>query len=331
MRFRMRHVPAPVLLLACCAVPFLLNPEESYLVYLLFQAFTFVALAQAWNLVAGYTGQMSLGTNAFFGMGAYVAAIFWLQGITGYFSLLGMLAAGVASAALAVLIGVPLLSKLKGDYFALGTLGLGEILRTICVQGGTLTGGSAGLMLPSSAYDSMRPYYFTALFLAVFATVVVYGMVNSRIGLALVAVREDEAAASANGVNVLKYKVLAFAVGAFMVGLCGSLQAYYIFHIHPIGFFGLNWTLYPILMCLLGGAGTLSGPVIGALFLTGVFEMAKAWLPEIHPIVSGLLVILVVMFLPKGVVRLNLKGAMRRRLAMTSVVPGAGVARGAEE
>ncbi|MBW1913209.1 MAG: branched-chain amino acid ABC transporter permease, partial [Deltaproteobacteria bacterium] len=251
------------------------------LIYFLFMAFTFVALSQSWNLVAGYTGQISLGLHAFFGLGAYAVAIGWLQGITGYFDPLGFLFAGLAPALLAVLIGIPLLSKLRGDYFALGTLGLGEIMRVIFIQGRALTGGSAGLMLPSSVYTSMTPYYFVALLLAIFATVVIYLMVKSSLGWALIAIRDDETAAAANGIHVLKYKVLAFAVGAFIAGLCGSLQAYYLFHIHPQNFFGLNWTLYPILMCVMGGTGTITGPIIGAILLTGLFEMAKIWLPEV--------------------------------------------------
>ena len=297
-------------------LPLILDPETSYFIYFLFMAFTFVALAQSWNLVAGYTGLISLGHHAFFGLGAYVVAIGWLQGIIGYFDPLGFFLSGLIPALLAIVIGIPLLSKLRGDYFALGTLGLGEILRVIFIQGRALTGGSGGLMLQSSVYTSMAPYYFTALFLAVLATTVTYFIMRSRLGLALTAVRDDETAAAANGVNVLKYKILAFAVGGFLAGLCGSLQAYYLFHIHPQNFYGLNWTLYPILMCVMGGTGTITGPVIGAIFLTGVFELAKIWLPEVHPIFSGALIIATIIFLPDGVVRLKWFGKVfnRKRL-----------------
>jgi len=293
---------------AFALLPLVLDPETSYYIYFLFMAFTFIALSQSWNLVAGYTGQISLGHHAFFGLGAYVMAIGWLQGITGFFDPLGFFLSGLIPAILAIAVGIPLLSKLRGDYFALGTLGLGEILRVIFIQGGTLTGGSAGLMLQSSVYSSMYPYYFTALFLALLATGINYYMVRSRIGLALIAVRDDELAASANGINVLKYKVLAFAVGAFVAGLCGSLQGYYLFHIHPQNFFGLNWTLYPILMCVMGGTGTIAGPIVGAIFLTALFELAKVWLPIVHPIFSGALIIFAIIFLPDGVVRMKWMG-----------------------
>jgi len=301
-----------LLLLALCVVPFVLDPDSNYIVYLLFLAFIYMALAQGWNLMAGYTGEISLGTGAFFGLGAYVVAIGWTHGIFGIFSPPGFILAGLVAAILAVAIGIPLLSRLRGDYFALGTLGLAEILKILFIQGGSFTGGPVGITLPSSAYSGFRPYYFIALFFALFAAAVTYFMVKSRIGLALIAVRDDETAAAAYGVNPLKYKILAFATGAFIAGICGSLQAYYLFHISPDGFFSFEWTLYPILMCMLGGVGTITGPIIGAFFLTIMFEMAKIWLPEFHPMFSGMLIILVVLFLPTGLVRMRLKGFFKK-------------------
>jgi len=289
-------------------VPIFLDSESSYTVYFLFMAFTYLAMAQGFNLIAGYAGQMSLGQNAFFGIGAYIAAFAWQHVNLGYFNPLAILASGLGAAIIAILVGIPLLSKLRGDYFALGTLGLGEILRLIIVQGGSLTGGTVGMFLPASAYISMLPYYYVGLFIAILATGAVFFIVRSNFGSALVAIRDDETAAAANGVNVLFYKVFAFASGAFLMGLCGSLQAYYLFHIHPQTFFGLNWTLYPILMCVMGGSGTIAGPIIGTLFLTIVFELARVWMPESHPLISGTLIILAILFLPNGLIRLKFRG-----------------------
>jgi branched-chain amino acid transport system permease protein len=287
--------------------PFSVDSEESYLVYFLFLTFLYIALAQGWNVVAGYGGQASLGQHAFFGLGAYVTAISWKAGWIGYLDPKGMLMSGAGAALLAVMIGIPLLAKLRGDYFALGTLGLGEILRVVFTQGGSLTGGPVGLMLPSSEYRSMIPYYFFALSIALISLLCVWFLVRSRLGLALVAIREDEEAAGANGIHVLKFKIFAFAVGAFFTGLCGSLFAYYLFHIHPSGFFSLNWALLPVLMTILGGIGTLMGPVVGAFVLASVFELANLWLPEIHPIFSGSFIILVMLFLPGGIMSLGEK------------------------
>ncbi len=302
-----------LLLAAGTLGPFFVDVEESYLIYFLFLTYVHVGLAQGWNLVAGYAGQASLGQHAFFGVGAYLTAMTWKAGWTGYLDPLAMALSGAGAAILAVLVGIPLLAKLRGDYFALGTLGLGEILRVVFTQGGELTGGPVGLLLPSSAYQSMRPYYYLALLIAVAAIIAIRLIVRSRVGLALVAVREDEAAAAANGIHVLKFKIVAFAVGALFTALCGSLYAYYLFHIHPSGFFSLNWALLPVLMTILGGIGTVVGPVIGAFLLTGVFELSTMWLPEIHPIVSGTFIILVTLFLPRGIMGIGTRADGRPR------------------
>ena len=148
-----------VVVILLLLVPVFLDAESSYAVYFLFMAFTYLSMAQGFNLIAGYTGQISLGQNAFFGLGAYIAAFAWQNGNLGYFNPLAILASGLGAAVIAILVGIPLLSKLRGDYFALGTLGLGEILRLIIVQGGSLTGGTVGMFLPASAYISMLPYY----------------------------------------------------------------------------------------------------------------------------------------------------------------------------
>lgn len=299
---------ALLLLGLLAGIPILLDPEESYLVYFLFMTYIYMTLATSWNLVAGYAGQASFGQHAFFGLGAYLMALAWKGGIAGFLDPRAFLISGAGAAFLALLIGLPLLNKLRGDYFALGTLGLAEILRVLFTQGGELTGGPVGLMLPSSAYGSLRPYYWIALATALASLWMVKGVMGSRIGLALVAIREDEQAAAANGIHVLGYKLLAFALGALFTGVCGGLYGYYLFHIHPMGFFSLNWGLLPVLMTLLGGVGTLAGPIVGALLLSGAFELASLYIPEIHPIFSGAFIILVTLFLPRGIMNLDWKG-----------------------
>ena len=231
----------------------------------------------------------------------------WNAGLGGYFDPLTILLSGLSAALLAVLIGIPLLSRLRGDYFALGTLGLGEILKVIVIQGGEITGGSSGLILPSGGYTSITIYYYYSLALSLFATLTVYLITTSRRGLALIAVRDSETAAAASGVNILKYKVGAFALGAFFTGLCGNLQAYYLFQVTAPSFFSLNWTLYPVIICVLGGVGTVAGPIAGAFVLTLLFEVSKEWLPMIHPMLSGILIIVVILFLPGGILRAKLQ------------------------
>ena len=302
-----RIILTAFVILAFALVPFIVDAEKSYLVYSLFLFFCYIIISQAWNLVAGYTGQISLGQHAFFGLGAYTTALIWLHDITKtgyYFDPITMLLSGLVPAILAVIIGIPLLSRLRGDYFALGTLGMGEIIKVVFVKGGSITGASDGLHLPSAIYSSIKPYYWTGLFLAIFATMVVYFMIRSHTGLALRAIREDETSAAAHGIHVLKYKVLAFSVGAFLAGLCGSLYGIYLFHINPDSALKLDWTLYPILMCVIGGTGTIIGPLLGAFFISTVFSLADIYFVQMHPVMAGFLIILVMRFMPKGLIGL---------------------------
>ena len=309
-----RSIALTVIVTAVLAfVPFVFDSEKSYLVYFLFLTYCHIVLAQGWNLVSGYTGQISLGQHAFFGLGAYTTAMLWradVLGVNYYFDPLTMVLSGLVPMVFAVAIGIPLLSKLQGDYFALGTLGFGEIVKVAVIKGKGFTGGPVGIILPSSVYATLKPHYWTALFLAFAATAVIYLMIRSRTGLALVAIREDEMAAEAKGIHSLKYKVLAFAINAFIVGICGSLYTYYLFHVSPDGFLILKWTIYPILMCVIGGSGTIIGPVLGAVLMTGVFSLANIFFPAIHPIFSGIIIILVMLFMPNGIVRLRKRNGM---------------------
>lgn len=302
--------------LAC--VPLVPGALDHYGAFYLFLVFVHIVLAQSWNLVAGYAGQISLAQHAFFGIGGYATAIVatrLLSEETFYFNPFAMLAAGVVAALFAVAIGVPLLSKLAGDYFALGTLGFGEIVRVLLVKGGSLTGGSFGIAMSPTPFDTLAPHYWVGLALAVAVTGGVYAISRSRLGLALMAVREDPMAAAASGVNVLWFKVLAFAIGAFMAGLAGGLYAFYVFSVSPVGFLSLNWTLYPILMCVMGGSGTVLGPVLGAFLMTAVFSASTLWLPSAHPILSGAMIIVVMLFMPNGILRMRVarSGRVLRR------------------
>jgi len=318
---------------ACLAtVPLIPGATDNYLFFLLFLFFLHTTIAQAWNLVAGYTGQISLSQHAFFGLGAYATALLWTRGVFGeghtyYFDPLTMLASGAVAAGFAFLVGFPLLSKLRGDYFALGTLGFGEIVRIGFIKGGAFTGGPFGIVMPSSHYETLRPHYWWGLLLATTTTLLVYRVRKANLGLALVSIRDDELAAASNGVNILKYKLIAFALGAFFTGVAGSLYSYYLLHISPEGFLNLNWTLYPILMTVIGGSGTVLGPVVGALLMTVVFSYSSIFFPQVHPIISGLAIILVMLFMPNGIMRLTLcnHGRITRpfRLLLNEMASGA--------
>lgn len=306
MQRRNAFIVAALLVLAFALVPFIPGAPDNYLFFYLFLVFVHIVISQGWNLVAGYTGQISLAQHAFFGIGGYTTAVIsstLLADGSFYFNPWTLLASGVVAALFAAAIGVPLLSKLAGDYFALGTLGFGEIIRVALIKGGSVTGGSFGISISSDPFDTLKPHYWVGLLLAVLATVAVYAISRSRLGLALMAIREDPLAAAASGVDVLLFKVLAFAAGGFMAGIAGGLYAFYVFAVSPGGFLNLNWTLYPILMCVMGGNGTVLGPVLGAFVMTAVFSAANVWLPTAHPILSGALIILVMLFMPNGILK----------------------------
>ncbi len=299
-------VVAALVVLAFALVPFIPGAPDNYLFFYLFLVFVHVVISQGWNLVAGYTGQISLAQHAFFGIGGYATAIISNTLLTDsnfYFNPWSMLASGLVAAAFAALIGVPLLSKLAGDYFALGTLGFGEIVRVALIKGGTVTGGSFGISMSSDPFETLKPHYWVGLLLATLSTAAVWAIARSRLGLALMAVREDPLAAAASGVDLLLFKVLSFAAGGFLAGMAGSLYAFYALAVSPGGFLSLNWTLYPILMCVMGGNGTVLGPVLGAFVMTAVFSAANIWLPTAHPIFSGALIILVMLFMPNGILK----------------------------
>lgn len=308
-------------------LPLFYNVHTGQLGIFFFMVFLYGVVAQGWNLVAGYTGQISLGQNAFFGLGAFTTALLWFWDVTktGYwFDPVLIVLSGVAPAILAVIIGLPLLSRLRGDYFAFGTLGVGMIVSVIFLNGGNITGGSEGKLLikvmPEDVVFNLRSHYWASLAVAVFATLVVYFMVNSRIGLALKAIREDEVSAASHGVNVLKYKIISFAVAAALAGFAGSLFCYYRLHPMPMNVFALSWLFIPILMTVLGGTGTIVGPWIGAFIVYLIAWYGDLYFPGWHPVILGVIIIAVMLLMPAGIAgfggkmpRLGAGGSIGRR------------------
>jgi branched-chain amino acid transport system permease protein len=298
---------AAVAVLFFATFPLYYDVANKELGILFLLVFIYGVVAQGWNLVAGYTGQISLGQNAFFGIGAYTVALLWFYNVThtGYwFDPLLMLMAFIAPAILAVLVGLPLLSRLRGDYFAFGTLGLGVIVKVLFLNGGFFTGGSEGKLLikvmPEGVTFNLRTHYYAGLLVAIIATLIVYLMTSSRIGLALKAIREDEVSAASHGINILKYKIISFAVAAALAGLAGSVYVYYLLHPMPMNVFDMSWLFVPIVMVVLGGTGTILGPWLGALVVYGITWYGGKYFPGWHPVILGVIMILVMLFLPSG-------------------------------
>jgi branched-chain amino acid transport system permease protein len=259
------------------------------------QIFLAVVLAQSWNLLGGYAGQINLGHAAFFGLGALVTRLLWVSGMP---LILSLLAGALVATAFGCLIGGPAF-RLRGAYFAIGTLGLAEILRITI--GNLLPQISTISTAELASYDILPRYYLT-LALAVVCIAVVAGLVPSRVGLGIRAVREDEAAAEASGVGALRHKLLALALSTAFAGLAGGAFAYYHVSYYPQHTFSPAWTFDAVLMSFIGGIGTVHGPVLGALFYVILKEVLAIRWVEFHLIIFGVLFILVVLFLPGGLV-----------------------------
>ncbi len=257
--------------------------------------FLYVCLAQSWNILAGYAGQVSLGHAAFFGLGAITTRCLW---VWGYPFFLAFLTGGVVAVVFALIIGHPAL-RLKGIYFAIGTLGLGQILK---ITVGNVLPTVADLPEDYIATYNLIPRYYLFLILAVIIVAVVYWINHSKLGLGMVAVREDEEAAKASGVNTFRQKIIALAISSFFAGLAGGAFAFYQVSYYYELPFSPTWTFDALLIAFVGGVGTIVGPIVGAFFYAIFKEFFARTFPELHVFIFGLLFILVVLLLPGGLV-----------------------------
>jgi branched-chain amino acid transport system permease protein len=263
------------------------------------QVFMWIALAGSWNIISGLTGYVSFGHVAFFGAGAYSAAILIVG--SGWPWPLATLAGGVAAGVLALGIGWPCL-RLKGPYFAIAMLGLNEVLRALVSYFEGLTGGGNGLSLPT--LDATIPVYYAMGLTAAAVTLGARLIIGSRFGLRLMTIREDEVAAEAMGIPTFRHKLLAFLLSAIGPGLAGALTARDQGYIEPLSVFPLATTITMIVMTLFGGKGTVWGPVLGASVLFVAQELVWARYPYVHPLLFGAIIVAVVLVMPRGVLGL---------------------------
>ncbi len=263
--------------------------------------FITLVLAQSWNILAGYAGQISLGNAAFFGIG--VLAFHFLAWRAALPVALAVAASGVAGVALASVIGLPAL-RFKGAYFAIGTLALAEAVHITVTNLFPTT-----IYLPTAEVEtySLTARYYIALGAALFCQIAGFLMVRSKTGLAMRALRDDDEAADSAGVCLFKYKYAALVFSSFFCGIAGGVFAYCQTSIVPEFAFSPQWTFEPLLAAAVGGAGSLLGPVIGSAFLVILMEIFALFLGKGHLIIFGALFVFVVLFFPGG-----LAGALKR-------------------
>lgn len=283
-----------IVILLLIFFPLLAGTEHTLNLFILL--FITIILAQSWNILGGYAGQISLGNAAFFGAGALsFHFLAWRGGLPFY---LALPAGGCTAVVLASFIGIPAL-RLRGVYFAIGTLALAEALRI-----------TVGNIFPLTVYiptDEIVNYkllsrYYLALMVAILTQAVAYCMIKSKIGLAMMAIRDDDEAADTSGVNLFKYKFMALVFSSFFCGLAGGVFSYYQTSIVPAFLFSPQWTFEPLVATSVGGAGALLGPVIGSVFLIILTEVFALTLGKGYLIIFGAIFIFVVLFFPGGLI-----------------------------
>lgn len=286
--------------------------RDEFLIHSLIMVLYFAYLASAWNLMCGYVGQVSFGHSVFSGVGGYCSVLL-LTGI-GLSPWLGMLVGGVLAAALAVMIGFPTM-RLRGPYFALTTIAVAEMARIWVENTDVFLGirlkGAEGLSVPLVGtdwslfqFEGKVPYYYIILGMLVVVMGITWAMERSRLGACLKAIRGDRDAAESLGINPTHYTLTAYAISAFMTALGGSFYAQFIRFINPERNMGVELSIDMALMSIIGGQGTVFGPLIGAAFLAPVAEISRTYLGGqligLHLVIYGLVLILAVLYLPKG-------------------------------
>lgn len=282
---------------------------QIFILVILYAYFT-----STWNFVGGFAGVLPLGHSAFVGIGAYTSTVL-LQtyGLSPWF---GMLAGGLMAALVGIAIGLPTL-KLRGAYFALATLAFGEGVRVLVENvkqlGPFKINGPSGISIPLAEssfaafqFDTKAPYYYIILIMLVTVLLLTYFMMNSKIGYYLAAGGEEPEAAEALGIKVSRYKVIAMAISCFLTALGGTFYAQLMLYFYPKSILGLDMSYEIAFIALIGGRGTIMGPVLGALLLRPVSELTRIYigdsLPGLHLVIFGLVLIIVMRYYPKGII-----------------------------
>jgi branched-chain amino acid transport system permease protein len=288
----------------------LFGPNAFYL-HLMIMIFMYAVMAQSWNVIAGMSGQISLGHAVFFGIGAYTSSFLFVEyGITPW---IGIIIGMLFSAVVAVLIGIPML-RLSGHYFAIATLLIGISFQVV-FQRWELVGAASGLWIPLTEgnswsalqfHDSKAPYYYIFLIFFIVTFLAIWRLSISKIGFRLRAVRDDYQAASSLGINISRYKIIAYVISAVVMAPMGSLFAQYLLIVDPERMFNLEISIMVLLMTVLGGIGNIWGPLIGVAILIPISEYSRIYLGgtggAVDLILYGLILMLICIFRPDGLI-----------------------------
>jgi branched-chain amino acid transport system permease protein len=291
---KIRFIAIIIILAALLTTP-LWNSPYVMTVWLLIYDYT--ALASMWNLLAGYSGMISLGQQMFIGLGGYTLAV-----LSVYYGLpifLSALLGGIISMIFAILIALPIF-RMKGVYFAIGTWIIAEALGTCFSNWGYVRYGM-GMFIQPAYKLSISSIYYAALVICIGSVALVYLLLRSKLGLALMAIRDDEVASETMGVNIFRCKFACFLLSAFITGIAAGILYLNSIFIQPFEAFGIGWTVKLLFIVIIGGIGTIEGPIVGAV----IFVILQQYLSEYvgyNLIILGIITIMVIFFAPKGIV-----------------------------
>jgi branched-chain amino acid transport system permease protein len=291
----------------CLFLAFAPHLVRGYWIRLMTNMFMFAVLAESVNIIAGYCGYLALGNMLFFGLGAYIVAVLMVPLHFAFAPALAL--AGIGSCLFSVLVGLPIL-RLKSQYFLTGTIGLMELLREI-VRNLPFAGGGQGIIMPifpGTPAAANAFFYYTMLILMAAAVLCTVFVARSYLGYAFLAIRFDEDAAAVMGINPTPYKTIAWAMSAVFTGMAGGIYCYWMSYMNPVEAFQVAPSIKMFLMMTLGGRATVLGPVIGAFFIEFISEIVWGNFLQLHNLILGAILVLVVVFTPTGFMDLFHRG-----------------------
>lgn len=305
----MRKFPILLSLALLIFTFFPLIVKDQYYMHIAILILYYALVSQAWNILSGYSGQFSFGHAAFFGTGAYTSSILFTK--LGVSPWIGLFAGALIAALIGLFIGyLSFRFKLRGVFFSLGTLAFAEILRII-IQNFDIFNKTLGVLIPYKPdplmfqFSSRTTYYYIILLFAFAVTVLVYYISRSKLGYNLVAIRENEDAAQSLGVNTYKNKMIAIAISASLTAIGGTFYAQYMLFIEPATTFSNDVSINILLPAIIGGAGTVLGPIVGSLIIIPIGELTTTLFGNFvgaNLMAYGVILILVMLYLPEGIV-----------------------------
>jgi branched-chain amino acid transport system permease protein len=310
---RTKPILLSAILLLLVVAPLIL--ETRYSQHVLILVLLYIALGSAWNILGGFAGQLSLGHAAFFGIGAYTAAV--IASKTSLSPWLAIAVGPLVVLPIALIVGW-ICFRLRGPYFTLATIAVGEVVRLVTLNWTSLTGGAVGVVIRPSFFGgtSKLPYYYIILIIALSSITLCSLLSRRRLGYYLMAIREDEETAESIGIDTTRYKLIALVLSASLTAIAGAFYANYFLFVDPTIVLPLALSVEIVLIAIIGGLGTVTGPILGAILLKLSSELFRNEFAQANLLIYGVLLIVVILFMPGGLI-----GGVRKIMKMGARSP----------